>query len=202
MNYFYVKVALARSALGDLDFPRTPSIWHALLRCMSRLRSTGNLVLLGADSRFFYEPSYLTVTCSAFAFGVQDYGLSWEKTSGNAVFSASWFNNGYMFLPVYVVVGTVSENSAMLVPQCYMLYVSHGVSCWLRCTSRCGFQALMPASWPVWTRGTVVWFRSYSSSWSCSFLGGGPDVQKTVVFHSCSSCLVVYMPFVGHDKFC
>ena len=37
---------------------------------------------------------------------------------------------------------------------------------------------------------------------SCSFLGGGPDVQKTVVFHSCSSCLVVYMPVVVHDKFC
>ena len=30
--------------------------------------------------------------------------------------------------------------------------------------------------------------------------GGGPDVQKTVVFHSCSSCHVVDMPVVVHDR--
>ena len=28
-------------------------------------------------------------------------GLCWEKTSGNAVFSASWFDSGYMLLPFY-----------------------------------------------------------------------------------------------------
>ena len=61
----------------------------------------------------------------------------WENTSEYVVFSASWFNSGYMLLPVYVVVGTASVYSAMLVPQWYMLCVSHGVSCWLRCTSRC-----------------------------------------------------------------
>ena len=52
--------------------------------------------------------------------------IFWEITSGYIVFNAS-----------YVVVGIVSENSAMFVPQWYMLCVSHGVSCWLRCTSRC-----------------------------------------------------------------
>ena len=73
--------------------------------------------------------------------------IFWENTSGKAVFSASWFNSKYMLLPVHVVVGTVSVYSAMLVPQWYMQCVSPGVSCWLRCTSRCvprGFQALMP----------------------------------------------------------
>ena len=47
----------------------------------------------------FYGPLYLTVTCSEFARGVQDYGLSWEMTSGRTVFS-SWFNTGYMFTSV------------------------------------------------------------------------------------------------------
>ena len=50
-HYFYVKVALARSALGNLDFPRTPSIWHTPVWCFSSLRSTGKLEFLGADSR-------------------------------------------------------------------------------------------------------------------------------------------------------
>ena len=50
-HYFYVKVALARSALGNLDFLRTPGIWHAPVWCLSNLRSTGKWVFLGADSR-------------------------------------------------------------------------------------------------------------------------------------------------------
>ena len=50
----------------------------------------------------FYDPSYLAVICSSFAFGVQDSGLFWVMTSGNvAVFSAYWFNTGYMFTSVY-----------------------------------------------------------------------------------------------------
>ena len=38
----------------------------------------------GCRLTYFYEPLYMTVTvtCSAFAFGVQDYGLFWETTSG------------------------------------------------------------------------------------------------------------------------
>ena len=46
--------------------------------------------------------SYLAVTCSVFAFGVQDSGLFWVLTSENApVFSAYWFNTGYMSTSVY-----------------------------------------------------------------------------------------------------
>ena len=69
----------------------------------------------GRSLAYFYNPSYLAVTCSVFARGVQDYGLFWEKTSRYAVFSASWFNSGYMSTSV----------------------LRRRVSCWLRCTSRC-----------------------------------------------------------------
>ena len=37
---------------------------------------------LGDDYADFFDPLYLTVTCSAFAGGVQDYGLFWKMTSG------------------------------------------------------------------------------------------------------------------------
>ena len=48
-------------------------------------------------SVIFYVPSYSVVTCSVFAFEVQDSGLFWVMTSGNVpVFSAYWFNTGYM----------------------------------------------------------------------------------------------------------
>ena len=40
------------------------------------------LLQLVEKSVTFYGPSYLAVTCSAFAFGVQVYGLFWEMTSG------------------------------------------------------------------------------------------------------------------------
>ena len=52
----------------------------------------------------------------------------WEKISGYAVFSASWFDSAYRLLPVYGLCGNcVSVCSAMLGPQWYMLCVSHGV---------------------------------------------------------------------------
>ena len=103
---------------------------------------------IGISGSQKYDPSYLAVTCSVFARGAQDYGLFWENTPGYAVFSASWFSSGYMLLPVCVVVGTVSVYSAMLVPQWYMLCVSHGVSCLVVDAPRAvflrGVQALMP----------------------------------------------------------
>ena len=37
---------------------------------------------LGDDYADFFDPLYLTVTCSAFAGGVQDYGRFWKMTSG------------------------------------------------------------------------------------------------------------------------
>ena len=37
---------------------------------------------LGDDYAVFHDPVYLTVTCSEFARGVQDYGFFWELTSG------------------------------------------------------------------------------------------------------------------------
>ena len=50
----YVKVALALFAHGNRDFPRTPGIWHPLVRCLSRPRSTGQFELLGDDYTFLF----------------------------------------------------------------------------------------------------------------------------------------------------
>ena len=62
---------------------------------LPQLQLAGNSVVL-------YVPSYLAVTRSVFAFGVQDFGLFWVMTSGNVpVFSAYWFNTGYMSTSVY-----------------------------------------------------------------------------------------------------
>ena len=42
----------------------------------------------------FYDP---TVSCSEFAFGVQEYGFFWKTNSGMvSVFSTLWFDSGYM----------------------------------------------------------------------------------------------------------
>ena len=43
--------------------------------------------------------------------------LFWEKTSGVAVFSASWFDSGYILMPVYEFLGVLSPYSA----QCLVL---------------------------------------------------------------------------------
>ena len=45
-------------------------------------------------------PLYMAVTCSV----PEEYStcLFWETSSGYAVFGASWFDSGYMLLPVYV----------------------------------------------------------------------------------------------------
>ena len=85
-------------ALGNLDFLRATGIWHPLVRCLSRRRSTGKfgvfwemptrnyfLRSLVSGSHLcgvFYDPLYLKVTCSEFARGVQNYGLFWKMTSG------------------------------------------------------------------------------------------------------------------------
>ena len=85
---FYVMVVLALYALGNLDFLRATGTWHPLVRCLSRRRSTGKIgVFWETSSRFFYDPLYLTVTCSEFARGVQDYGFFWKKPSGRILYS-------------------------------------------------------------------------------------------------------------------
>ena len=66
----------------------------------------------------FYDPSNLAVTCLVFARGVQDYGLLWEKTSRYAVFSASWFNSGYMSASVNVVVFLAGNDAPRAVFPC------------------------------------------------------------------------------------
>ena len=60
-----------------------------LLSCLMLLvRQCRKLwIFRSSRSRYFYDPLYLAVTCSAFACGVQDYGLSWKMTSGRFLFS-------------------------------------------------------------------------------------------------------------------
>ena len=61
------------SHLGNLVFLRATGIWHPLVRCLSRRRSTRKIwSFLGDDYAEIYDPLFLTVTCSVFACGVQD----------------------------------------------------------------------------------------------------------------------------------
>ena len=78
-----VMVVLSLYALGNLDFLRATGTWHPLVGCLSRRRSTGNFgVFWETASRFFYDPLHLTVTCSEFARGEQDYGFFCKMPSG------------------------------------------------------------------------------------------------------------------------
>ena len=81
-------VVLALYALGNLDFPRATGTWHPLVRYLSRRRSTGKFgVFWETTLRYFYDPLFLTVTCSEFARGVQDYGFFWKMPSGRIPYS-------------------------------------------------------------------------------------------------------------------
>ena len=75
-----------------------------------------------------YGSLYLAVTCSIW-FLPEEYNtcLFWEKVSRNAVFSASWFDSGYMLLPVYGFWSIVSVFSARLGSQWSTLCASYGV---------------------------------------------------------------------------
>ena len=50
---------------------------------------------------FFYGPLYLAATCSVLVCPEEYSTWFWEMTSGYVVFSASWFDSGYIFMPVY-----------------------------------------------------------------------------------------------------
>ena len=92
---FIVEVMLALSALGNLDFLRTPGISHAPVWCLLSLRSRKNWSS-GDDCAVLYGVLCLTVTCSEFARGVQDYGFLEVDFWTASVFSASWFDSGCM----------------------------------------------------------------------------------------------------------
>ena len=95
-------VVLALYALGNLDFLRATGTWHPLVRCLSRRKSTGNFgVFWETTSRYFYDPLYLTVTCSEFARGVQDMDFSGRCLLTDSVFNTSWFDSGCTFTSVY-----------------------------------------------------------------------------------------------------
>ena len=56
---------------------------------------------LAEKSDSFYDPSHLAVTCSVFASGVQDSGLLGDGFRYVPVFSACWFNTGFVSASVY-----------------------------------------------------------------------------------------------------
>ena len=151
------------------------------------------LLQLVEKSVTFYGPSYLAVTCSAFAFGVQVHGLFWEMTSGCFPYSA--------------LLGSTVD------------------TCYVRLRRPCGFHAeklrslrscsfLMVVDIPFVTQRQMLMVQTvwrtietsqlqYASAllcWSCSLLVVSRRAENCG-FHSCISCLVVYMPVVLHDKF-
>ena len=103
----------------------------------------------------------------------------WEITSGFIpVFSAIWFDSGYMCLSSRCVSFVVFRPDAL----------HHG---------RFGLEGQLCGEMVV----VILVITQRQIPMSYSFLGCGPDVQKTVAFHSCISCLVVHMPVVVHDRF-
>ena len=50
---------------------------------------------------FFYGPLYLAVACPTLVLEVYSSSIFWEITPGYIVFSASWFDSGYMFTSFY-----------------------------------------------------------------------------------------------------
>ena len=63
-------------------------------------------VAFGRFLWFFHGPLYLAVACSTlFVLEEYSYSIFWEVTSGYVVFSASWFDSGYIFPLVYGLCG-------------------------------------------------------------------------------------------------
>ena len=77
------------------------------LRCVS----LAALFALGSG-HYFYVLLYLTVNCQFLSrLRSTSAPFFWEITSGYAVFSASWFDSGYMFMSVYGDVVVLTEFS-------------------------------------------------------------------------------------------
>ena len=86
-----------------------------------------------------YVPPYLAVTRSVFAFGIQDFGLLCVMTSGNvSVFSAYWFNTGYMSTSVYRGFGKIftyflcQGGPRILKSMLFALIFQHAAQCLVR----------------------------------------------------------------------
>ena len=127
------------------------------------------------------------------------HGLFWETTSGYVVFRASWFDSGYMLLPVYGFFWGVSVFSAKLGPQWYMLCVSHGVCLLVTmhvalCSflSSSGHRCL--SSWLVWTRRSGSWRRAENLTFPSCCRGSSPRSLRPKRFPSLRVDKVVDAP--------
>ena len=97
------------SAVAVHDDRRFPCRGAEAVSCGLAVQQTVEILVLNLNTvidvpvaQVVQVPSYSAVTCSVFAFRVQDSGLFWVMTSGNVpVFSALGFNTGYMSTSVY-----------------------------------------------------------------------------------------------------
>ena len=154
--------------------------------------------ICGRSLAYFYNPSCLAVTCSVFAGGVQDYGLFCEKTSRYAVFSASWFNSGYMSTSVYVVVFLAGCDAPRAVFPCLSAFRRRQQ--WQYTAGFTGdeapcavfsFPVVRPKMrGPVWTRRTVRRCISVVVQRPIPMVF---SVQKIIEFPCCSSTSPLYL---------
>ena len=141
--------------------------------------------------------SLVSVTCSIW-FLPEEYStcLFWEKTSGYVVFCASWFDSGYIFMPVYVRCGCCfTAQFLVLSGTCYASVTELAVTMHL---SLCSFLSSFGHRClsPVWTRRSGTWRSAKNSDFpQLQFIAGrrfpcrgaeadsrGLDVQQTVEF--------------------
>ena len=99
------KVALAWFALGNLDFPRTPGIWHPLVRCLSRPTSTGKKEFLGDDfvstTPCTWQSLVLCLSrCSPEKHRNPDL-TEMSSVSVSALSAYAWNVSGYKFVSVH-----------------------------------------------------------------------------------------------------
>ena len=129
---------------AGMDLKDSPRVWCALIvdsgsgMCKACISSSCCVpcgcrqtqmpsIMAVADGWFLSTAPYIWQSLVLFGSCLRSTVMSiyWEKTSGNAVFSASWFESGYMLLPVFWCI--VSVFNAMLGSQRSTLCSSHGV---------------------------------------------------------------------------
>ena len=86
------------------------SVLYALLGPSVDTRSCVRLRDIWKISWSLYGPLYLAVPCSTlFVLEEKSSSIFWEITPRYVVFSASWFDSGYMFMSFYGGVGLFTE---------------------------------------------------------------------------------------------
>ena len=133
--------SMCKAGLACYDAPR--AVFSYLVRRPMMLGIMAGMHQKDSCLAPFYGPLYLEVTHSYCLPEEYSTSFFWEKTSRVAVFSASWFDSGYLFMPVYGFLGVLSPYSA----QCLVL-------CGPRYALVTEFASSIPLSW---CRGLFTW---------------------------------------------